>query len=295
VRVTVVVVTRDRRASLLDSLARHASLGVPPPVIVVDTGSGDGTPAVVRRSHPGVRVVEVSASLGAAARTVGAHLATTPYVAFSDDDSWWADGALDRAADVLDDHPRLGLVAARILVEPGARLDPTCRSMRDSPLRGDEPLPGPAVLGFVACGAVVRRSAFLECGGFEPRFSFGGEEALLAIDMAAAGWRLAYLDDVVAHHRPVGGTRTWRVRLQRRNALWTVWLRRPLRAALAATAALSVDAGAETPRALASALCGLPWVLGRRRVVPPRVERDLRVLAGADARQRRAKRRLDSC
>ncbi|MDO0931403.1 hypothetical protein QQY66_06815 [Streptomyces sp. DG2A-72] len=34
--------------------------------------------------------------------------ADTPYVAFSDDDSWWTPGALRQAADLLDVHPRLG-------------------------------------------------------------------------------------------------------------------------------------------------------------------------------------------
>jgi N-acetylglucosaminyl-diphospho-decaprenol L-rhamnosyltransferase len=37
------------------------------------------------------------------------------------------------------------------------------------------------VLGFVACGAVVRRSAFLEADGFHPRFEVGGEESILVL------------------------------------------------------------------------------------------------------------------
>ena len=39
------------------------------------------------------------------------------------------------------------------------------------------------MLGFLACGAVARRSAVLACGGFHERYGFGGEEQLLAIDM----------------------------------------------------------------------------------------------------------------
>jgi hypothetical protein len=33
-------------------------------------------------------------------RTLGVRAATTPYVAFSDDDSWWEPGALQSAADL---------------------------------------------------------------------------------------------------------------------------------------------------------------------------------------------------
>src|SRR3712207_8738424 len=48
-------------------------------------------------------------------------------------------------------------------------LDPTCVAMARSPLDVGTSLPGPAVLGFVACGAVVRRDAYLECDRSEER------------------------------------------------------------------------------------------------------------------------------
>ena len=132
-------------------------------------------------------MIESRRPLGSAARTLGVAAAGTPLVAFSDDDSWWAPGALERAARAFETYPRLGLLAARIVVEPGGRLDPTSRAMRESPLACELALPGPPVLGFLACGAVARRSAVLECGGFHPRYGFGGEEHLLAVDLAAAG------------------------------------------------------------------------------------------------------------
>jgi hypothetical protein len=109
--------------------------------------------------------------------------------------------------------------------------------MRDSPL-------APEVRGFVACGAVVRRDALLACGGFEPRFQFGGEEELLALDLAAARWRLRYADDAVAHHAPADGERDGRDFRDLRNALWTAWLRRPAAVTPACTRSVLADAGA---------------------------------------------------
>ena len=173
---TVVIATRDRRDSLLHTLDRLRDLPEEPPVVVVDNGSADGTPRAVRRRHAGVDVIETGRNLGPAARTVGARRASTPFVAFSDDDSWWAPHALARAAHMLRGHDRLALVAARIIVEPGGWLDPTCRLMAQSPLAPDAVLGRPRVLGFLACGAVVRRSAFLAVGGFSPRLAIGGEE-----------------------------------------------------------------------------------------------------------------------
>ncbi|HWH32390.1 MAG TPA: glycosyltransferase [Egibacteraceae bacterium] len=280
-RVTVVVATQNRRGGLADALERLAGLSPASPVIVVDNASTDGTAQMVRARFPGVRVVVLPRNIGAAARNAGAREAATDLVAFSDDDSWWAPGALARAAEHFDAHPRLGLLAARMLVGAREELDPVCDAMAASPLGTEPDLPGPSVLGFVACGAVVRRDAFLQAGGFHERFLVGGEEELLALDLATAGWGLAYVDDVVAHHHPSPSRNpSRRRRIQRRNALWAAWLRRPLSAVAGHTLA-ALGAGlrdADARAGLGEALTRGAWVLRERRVVPAGVERRVRRL-----------------
>jgi len=277
--ITVVIATRNRREALLRTLARLTALPERPPIVVVDNASSDATPRAVSARFPAVRVLEAEQNLGAGARTLGARLAQTPYIAFSDDDSWWAPGALAAASELLTRNPRLALIAARVLVEPGGRLDPACALMSRSPLGGAPEIPGPRVLGFVACGAVVRRSAFLACGGFDGRLGIGGEEALLALDLEAAGFELAYVDKIVAHHQPSNHRdHRSRARVELRNRLWITWLRRPRPVALRQTLQLVVTGGRAAPWALGAALRGVPWVLAERRVLPARVERSLRVL-----------------
>src|ERR1700712_420557 len=94
---TVVMATRDRRQQVLGTLSRLTALPDQPPIILVDNGSADGTASAVRDRFPSVRVLELGENLGATGRTVGVRAAETPYVAFSDDDSWWAPGALQTA------------------------------------------------------------------------------------------------------------------------------------------------------------------------------------------------------
>jgi GT2 family glycosyltransferase len=234
----------------------------------------------VRRVAPHVRVIALPGNRGAAARNIGMRVATTPLVAFCDDDSWWSPGALARAVRHFAGHPRLGLLAGRILVGPEERLDPTCERMARGPqLPG---APGPAITGFLACAVVFRRDALLAAGGFEGRFGIGGEEALLTMDLLAAGWTASYADDVIAHHHPHAGHRSGRRRAIVRNDLWTAWLRRPARVAIRATL------GALTPRrigGLADALVGSGWVWRERRVLPTPVERRLRMIARTSGRQ----------
>lgn len=278
--VGVVVATRNRRAELLATLDRLAELPEQPQVCVVDNGSTDGTPEAVRKGHPGVRFVRLERNAGAAARNVGAAALATPLIAFNDDDSWWAPGSLTRAAETFDSYPRLGLVAACVLVGEQSRIDPVSSGMAGSPIPAIGDLPGPAVLGFLACGAVVRRSAFIEAGGFNERYGVGGEEHLLALDFAAAGWGLAFVPAIRTHHHPAPGQRGGRRHRELRNDLWSAWLRRPLWPAIRHTARM-IGRGwtsAGTWRALASAVLGVPWVLRERRVVPPEVERALTLL-----------------
>jgi GT2 family glycosyltransferase len=274
-RVTVVVATRDRRGSLLRSLARLDD-GVHP-VVVVDNGSSDGTAAAVRAEHPGVTVVELPENRGAVARTVGTQRAGTPYVAFADDDSWWEPGALDRAADLLDDHPRVALITGRVRMAADGSVDAVTRKHRAAVLGTTPGGPGPDVLSYPAFATVVRREAYLSVGGFSPLLFFGGEEHLLGLDLAAAGWQQSYADDVVAWHDPAGppvvSPQRWA--RQTRNDLLVDWLRRPLPVALGATARLAVRALSDP--AARAALRGwarrLPGALRERRPVPPAVER----------------------
>jgi GT2 family glycosyltransferase len=280
-RIGVVVLTHDRREDLMRTLERMRALPSPPRLVVVDNASRDGTSAALAARFPDVEVVRLAHNAGAAGRNAGVARLDTEYVAFCDDDTWWAAGALPHAAAVLDAHPRLALVTGTVLVEPGSRLDPTCLEMAASPLPVPPGLPGRAVLGFLCAATVVRREAFLAVGGFEPRFFLGGEEALLAIDLAARGWALAYVASLVVHHQPSSRRQSSRRRrLMLRNALWCAWLRRPLASALRITGAIvhTRARDAMLGPALVGAVAGLPWVLRHRRAVSPALDGRLRLL-----------------
>jgi GT2 family glycosyltransferase len=281
-RVTVVIATRNRREELARTVRRLGELTPAAPVIVVDNGSYDGTAQAVRERYPDVHVLALPRNLGAVARNLGVRAARMPYVAFSDDDSSWAAGALERAVAALDRHPGLALVAARTLVGPEQHADPLTALMAESPLPRAADAPGPSVLGFLACSAVLRRDAFLQVGGFSPVLFQVGEERLLAWDLAAAGWQLCYLEDVVAHHHPSASRPDGRQRrsVDRRNAVLTDWMRRPLRVAAGSAGALARESARDpTARAaLVGVLARLPAALRRRAPLPAVVERQVRLL-----------------
>lgn len=317
-RVTVVIATRNRSAELARTLDKLTALPGRPRIIVVDNASSDATARLVRERYPSpsVRLITLPTNQGAAARTLGARLADTPYVAFSDDDSWWSPGALVHAADLLDEHPRLGLIAARILVHsadttdapdfvnwqmarsplatPRATpnqalpdqppLDPTSAHEGTQERNAGHPLPGQPVLGFLACASIARREALLDIGGFAPFLGVGAEERLAAYDLRAAGWDLVYVHDIVAHHLP---SRIRDVSARRahtlRNDLLIDLLRRPWPVVRASARRLLAAAPHDpAARAAITAAARLaPTVIRQRRVLPERVEAEARTLESA--------------
>ena len=128
---------------------------------------------------------------------------------------------------------------------------------------------------------MIRRLAFLNVGGFEPRFFLGGEEALVAVDLASAGWHMVYVPEVLIHHYPSRiRDAPARRRLLLRNALWFTWLRRPFWSAIRQTGRL-LRSGLRNPyeaMALLQALAGVPWIIRHRRCLPDAVEAALLTL-----------------
>jgi GT2 family glycosyltransferase len=286
-RIGVVMITHQRRDEVLGAIGRLISLPEQPPVVVVDNGSTDGTAAAVRETYPRADLLASAVNLGAVGRNFGVDRLDTPYVAFCDDDTWWQPGSLRAAADLLDLHSEVAVLTARILVEPGGREDPIVAELRDSPVPRRSGLPGPPLGSFLAGASVLRRSAFTACGGFHPRLWLGGEEELLAVDLATAGWELCYVDTLTVHHQASTlRDPTRRRRDGLRNTLWSTWLRRPVRPALRRTLHLArtVPRDRTSLLALLDAIRGAGWVLAERRRVPPEVEARLSALDGPQRR-----------
>lgn len=282
---SIVIATRNRRDVLLPTLVRLQRTFPGVPIIVADNGSEDGTAQAVQRLHPSVTLLELPKNYGGFARTLGAQAACSEFVAFCDDDTYWEDDALSSAERLFTRYPRLALIAARVLIEPDARVDPVTRLMQASPLPQAPDLPGQAILGFLAGNSIVRRVPFLAVGGFHRAYGIGGEEELLAIDLLEGGFGLAYIDEIVAHHAPatIGRSHALRRAHQCRNALWTAWLRRPLTDALRYSwRRLARDArDGATWAGLRAAVAGAAWIVRERRPVSKRVHSMIALLEQA--------------
>jgi len=268
-QVSLVVLTYNRSTELCRSLQRLTALPDQPRIIVVDNGSTDDTVDCVQRRFPQVELIEAGVNLGAAGRNLGVEHVRTPYVAFSDDDTWWAPGALCTAAGILDENSEVTVLVARIMVGVEERADPTSMAMSQSPL-GHIAGIGPLLVGFMAGACVMRSEAFREAGGYWRHFFIGGEETLLAMDIIDAGGRIVYAPKLRVHHWPSSlRDDPLRRKLLARNAIWTAWLRLPARLAWqrSVQALHAFPALALRGRIVADALAGASTILRNRRVL----------------------------
>lgn len=275
-QITVVLLTHNsgtRLPKIISSLKKYAEDA---PILAVDNASDDDTLELLRRHD--ITVVALPQNIGAAARNIGVMYAQTPYIAFCDDDIYWEKGSLAKAIQYFEAYPDLTLINAKILIGKEGQEDAISKEMSASPLPSGD-LPGHTLLSFLGGASAVRRHAFLDAGGYEPRLFLGGEEELLATEMVLQGAQLRYLPDVQIRHFPDGAHAEEFRPYGVRNALWFVWRRRSVRHAWQWSLHIYKTAGVWCfLKGLAGFLTGLPWVIRTRQAVPDKLERQLEIL-----------------
>lgn len=190
--VSVVIVTRNRRDELLQSIGSVFDQTYKPlEVIVVDNGSGDGSADAIRSMHPEVMVVSLPENVGCpSGRNVGFSFCKGKYVYCLDDDGWLDSGALAAAVGRAEADGRIGVVMSQIreVDETGAA------RLRES--RGPEYRD---TFGGGCC--LLRRRVLDEVGAYPDDFFRQAEESDLSLRLIDAGYKIFYDPSSVMFHR----------------------------------------------------------------------------------------------
>lgn len=148
-------------------------------VIVVDDGSTDEGPDIVRTYHdPRLRLIQQANAGPGSARNRGIKETTTPYLAFLDADDEWLPGFLDRAMTNLQEHENCVLCAVGYMYPSGEVESPgIVEGEYRLPLEID-PIAVKKVVDFLGPGRVLyRKEAFWRFACFyENRCTYGEEE-----------------------------------------------------------------------------------------------------------------------
>jgi GT2 family glycosyltransferase len=154
-------------------------------VIVVDNASTDQSVAAVKMNFPQVRLVERNKNIGIAGWNDGFARAKGEYLVVLDDDSNIVSG-LEEAVAVLDENPRIGILALN--VTGGAFPTNYLVHMQDN-------------IDFIGCGAIIRRELFQKIGGFAEWLFIYTHEWEYAIRCLEAGFTIKYFENCLVDHR----------------------------------------------------------------------------------------------
>jgi len=235
-RVSAVILTHNRRETVGKVLDRLAGLPVDE-IVVVDSGSTDGTADAIRARGDGIRLIDPGGNVAIAGRNIGARAAIGDYLLMLDDDSYPLPGAIETLVAVCERDPRVAVAGGLVRdVDPdGGVIRQDQPGTFDWWLRGGRrPGPAPAdgwpAFFFPEGGCIARRDAFLEVGGYFEPYYFGNAEVDLTTRLVAAGWDVRYqpaaeFDHMKASSGRVGGGLSRRLRV--RNQIWYFALRFP--------------------------------------------------------------------
>lgn len=211
--ISVVVVNWNRRELLrrcLESLA--AQQGVRFEVIVVDNGSADGSPEMVEREFPSVRLIRNRENRGfCGANNQGIAVARGAFMALLNNDAEAGPGWLRALREVFEGRPELGMAASKILIyEDPRRIDKAGHLIYpDGQNRGRGA--GELDCGQYdqveetlwpdGCAAMYRKAMLDQIGGFDEDFFAYGDDAELGLRARIAGWSCLYVPAAVVWHR----------------------------------------------------------------------------------------------
>lgn len=209
--------TRALLQQLLRSIYAHAPK-VPFEIIVVDNGSRDGSPDMVRDEFPDVRLIRNAENEGfAKASNLAAASARGELSLLLGSDTVVLEGSLDTMSRYLLAHPEVGAVACRLL-NPDGTVQASCHrfpglidgiltytslhalaphyNMRSFNYNSTQEVEQPAATCFL-----VRTSIIRKIGLFDEAYSILYNDVDLCKRIWVGGWKIVYLGDAeILHH-----------------------------------------------------------------------------------------------
>lgn len=262
-RVAVCITTHNRRDDLAPTLAALGVLApAPDETLIVADGCTDGTADWLRSAHPHLRLIVHDTPRGSIpSRNELAAAATGEILLSLDDDSHPIEpDFISRLRLLFEKHPRLAVASF-----------PQRTDEFPDTLTAPDFGPTQFVGSFANSGAAIRRSAFIELGGYPDFFFHAYEEPDFALRCVAAGWEVRHETSLSIRHHFTATQRNEMRTHQRhaRNELWSVLLRCPAPQSLAVAAFRAArQFGYASTRGLHWVLREPAWWLAFLRGVP---------------------------
>jgi N-acetylglucosaminyl-diphospho-decaprenol L-rhamnosyltransferase len=232
-KLTILIVSYNSAATIADLLSDLRMVCSNKQVIVIDNASMDQTIDIVRGNFPEVQLVRNRQNLGyARAINLGVELSSTPYVFILNPDMRiQSHSVISVMEKFLDDFPTTGATGPiqYMSENEGNRLNFICSYLGWKAFRGylyfqryhTWPSQEPIRVPLLNAGCImIRRSAFVQIGGINPKYFLYGEDPDLSLKLRHHGYECWLLPSVAVIHYRESSMRTlntkqlWHVRWQ---------------------------------------------------------------------------------
>ena len=156
-------------------------------LVVIDS-SKDDTPLLIRETRPQRTHILHCAGNVTQARQAGAGACSAPWLLFSDADVHFAPGYFER----LERYQDWDMVYGAKLSKDAYRL------YYQGIANGQQLLQRLGIPAVSGSNLLIRRAAFLDCGGFDLRLAVN-EDSELGYRLSRKGWRVAFAKDLVVY------------------------------------------------------------------------------------------------
>ncbi len=186
-----VIVNYNRKNELLVTIAKTKELiksyAEQYEIVIVDNGSTDGSAEAVEVNFPDVVLIANKVNIGAPAWNFGFAKAKGDYFIIIDDDSHVESG-LEEALKYMEARPNIGVLALNVLTGPYTS-------------EGWKMEENKNIVGFIGCGAILRRKTYEKIGGYADWIFLYVNEWELGLRCVNAGYEVQYFAGCKVIHR----------------------------------------------------------------------------------------------
>ncbi len=210
-KISVILLSYNSRRDLTECIPSVLKQGWPNvEIIVVDNASSDGTPAFIRSTYPGIKLIETGSNCGyAGGNNIGANYADGDIVIVANPDTLMNPRWLLELVKPFYYDPTLRATTSKILVYGQDRINTCanishftgvtfCRGLNDTPSGFAAQEEVGAVSG---CSFAIRGAVFRELGYFDQDFFLYLEDTDLSWRLRLAGHRIRYAPSSILHHK----------------------------------------------------------------------------------------------
>ncbi|MEW6531398.1 MAG: glycosyltransferase family 2 protein [Thermodesulfobacteriota bacterium] len=235
-RVAVLVLNRDG-AHFLDACFQSLQKITQPSfdIYLIDNASSDSSVELTRTRYPTVRIIRNETNLGfAGAYDQAIRMLDYEYVVLLNNDTVVEKKWLQALFAPVEDDEKVAACTSKIVMmsdhtvldHAGGMLTLTGSGLDTGKWSKDQgQYQAAREVGFgCGCSLLLRKSAYLEAGGFDPRYIIYHEDVDLCWRMRMLGYSVVYVPDSVVYHHLGGGTITgmenpWKTYLCQKNRL----------------------------------------------------------------------------